>query len=332
MRQNALDDGATVHLAYLIPEQFWMSTVTSAAEVFHAMALQPGAYRSRGASRIEAHFLRTNPEPPHGFSGLQLETRYFDEPALRQQRFDVVMVPSVWNLSPANLERSSPALDWLRQQHAAGAVIVGLVTGAFFLAEAGLLDGCVATTHWASASHFRQRYPAVQLNEKLQITEADGIYCTSHSMATQDMAILLVQRFLGEEAAHYAATFFGLRDETRPLPEFLEPTTSDALVDAVRDRLKMNYRDSFSLRDLATQYNVSPRTLSRRFQAATGLGPMQYLLRHRLHVATRLLGSTTLAVEQVALQSGFQSATVFGRNFRREYGVSPRDYRKAQLC
>ena len=149
-------------------------------------------------------------------------------------------------------------------------------------------------------------------------------------MATQDMAILLVQRFLGEEAAHYAATFFGLRDESRPLPEFLEPTSSDPLVDAVRDRLKMEYRGEVTLRELADAYNVSPRTLSRRFQLATGLGPMQYLLRHRLHVAARLLGSTTLGVEQVALQSGFQSATVFGRNFRREYGVPPREYRKAQ--
>ena len=316
-----------IEVAYLVPERFWSSTISSMAEVFQGMQLSAGLFQNSAWRGFGETFLRCTPEPVSGFSGLRFDTQYFADVGERQ--FDVVVLPSVWGLSMDNLERTRPALQWLKQQHTGGATVVGLVTGVFHLAEAGLLDGREATIHWASENIFRQRYPKVRVSPRLQMVEADRIITTATTPATFDATLLLIQRFLGDRSAEFASHYFTIRDKDAPLPVFLEPSCNDTLVDAARDYMRLHLTDALTLPLLAHQLSVTPRTLSRRFLAATGMTPIHYLLRHRLNNARRLLGATDLQIQQVAEQSGFASATVFCRNFSKAFGQSPRAYRRS---
>lgn len=316
-----------VEIAYLIPDQFWSSTVTSAAEVFHGMELSSEAFQSNEFRGFEITFLRSTHKKPKGFSGLTLDTQYFANKSVADKKFDAVIIPSVWDLSADKLKESNNALVWLQQQHTQGSIIVGLVTGVFFLAEAGLLDEREATIHWASVNIFKQRYPKIKVTSQLQMIESDRVISTSSTPATFDVALLLIQRFLGDRAAEYASHYFTIRDKDAPLPEFLQPSCNDTLVDAARDRIRLSYAQGFSLEQLASEFNVSARTLSRRFVNATGAGPIHYLTKQRLNIARNLLQSTDLQIQQISDQSGFGSATVFCRNFRKEFSQSPREFR-----
>lgn len=319
-----------VKIAYLIPDQYWSATVTGATEVLYGMQLNAKAFQSTAYQGFEISLLRTTRKNPTGFSGLTLPTQYFGDPAVCNERYDAIVIPSVWNLSMNNLRESHKALDWLKQQHDNGCIVAGLVTGVFYLAEAGLLDGCEATIHWASINIFKQRYPKVKVNPQAKLIQSGRVISTSTTQATFDLTLLLIQRFLGDRAAEYASHYFAIRDQSAPLPEFLEPTTHDTLVDAVRDKIRTAYTEELSLDDLANQCNVTPRTLTRRFVSATGTTPIQYLIKQRLAVARQLLQTTDLQIQQIAEQSGFQSATVFGRSFKQEFDLTPRAFRNSQ--
>lgn len=316
-----------VEVAYLIPDQFWSSTISSMAEVFHGMELNSRVFQNSVFRGFKTTFLRCTREPVTGFSGLRFDTRYFADSD--QRKFDVIVLPSVWGLSMENLECTRPALEWLRQQHAQGSIVVGLVTGVFYLAEAGLLSNREATIHWASENIFRQRYPTVRVNSKIQMVEADRIITTSTTPATFDATLLLIQHFLGDRSAELASHYFTIRDKDSPLPGFLEPSCNDTLIDAARDEIRLGFTEKLSLESLAKQLNVTPRTLSRRFLSATGMTPIRYLTRHRLLIARRLLQSTDLQIQQIAEQTGFASSTVFGRTFSKVYSQTPSEYRNS---
>lgn len=319
----------SVEVAYLIPDQFWSSTISSTVEVFHGMTLTPKLFQSSEFRGFKATFLRCSRARVTGFSGLRFDTQYFASATLQQQRFDVVIVPSVWGLSMEGLDHARPALAWLSAQHAQGCLVVGLVTGVFYLAESGILDGREATIHWASENIFRQRYPEVRVSPKIQMLESDNIITTATTSATFDALLLIIQRFLGDRSAEFASHYFTIRDKDAPLPVFLEPSCNDKLVDAARDKIRLSFAQDLSLEDLAKQFNVTPRTLSRRFVSATGMTPIHYLSKHRLNIARRLLQSTDLQIQQIAEQAGFASSTVFCRNFKQTFAQTPREYRQS---
>ena len=316
-QQRALD------IAYLIPDEYWSSTVTGVVEIFHAMQRNVSAFQNTGFRGVAVTFLRGSRKLVHGFSGFSIDTLYFQHPSVKDKFFDAVIVPSVWNLSVDNLKESSRALSWLKDQHQRGSLVVGLVTGVFYLAEAGLLHEREATIHWASVNIFRQRYPTVKLTPNLQMVEADRVITAATTPATFDVAILIIQRFMGDRTAEYVSHYFTIRGKDAPLPTFLESSSHDSLVDACRDKMRMNLTENWSLETLARQFSVTPRTLSRRFAKATGLSPILYLTKQRLNMARNLLRSTSLQVQEVAEQSGFCSTTVFCRNFKKEFSQTP---------
>ncbi len=320
-----------LEIAYLIPDEYWSSTITGAVEIFHAMQRNVSVFQRTDFRSVEVTFLRGRRKKVRGFSGFSIETQYFQHPSVRDKFFDAVIVPSVWNLSIDNLNESHRALMWLKDQHQRGSLIVGLVTGVFYLAEAGLLHGREATIHWASVNIFRQRYPTVKLTPKSHMVEADSVITASTTPATFDVALLIIQRFMGDRTAEYVSHYFTIRGKESPLPTFLEPSTNDTLVDACRDRLRMQLGDAWTLEALAQQFNVTPRTLSRRFVQATGFSPISYLTKQRLELARNLLQSTTLQVQEIAEQSGFLSTTVFCRNFKKEFSLTPGQYRKKRM-
>jgi transcriptional regulator GlxA family with amidase domain len=232
----------------------------------------------------------------------------------------------------AKREVLEPLFAALRRQHARGACLASYCTGSFILAEAGLLDGGVATTHWAQAKAFAKRYPDVDLRVSEILTEQNHILCSGAVTTALNLALRIVEKFAGADVAASTAKMM-LIDTNRvsqsayaSLPE--ASAHADALVARAQRWMEKSLRQGFSLAELARHLSVSERTLNRRFKLATGQAPLQYLQSLRVAVAKRLLEGRAASVEAVAARVGYHDLSTFRRLFRRETGLSPRDYQR----
>jgi transcriptional regulator GlxA family with amidase domain len=246
----------------------------------------------------------------------------------------IVTGPFVFNLERffERREALEPLFAALRRQHARGTLLASYCTGSFILAEAGLLDGGVATTHWAQAEAFAKRYPEVDLRVSEILTEQNHILCSGAVTTSLNLALRLVEKLAGSDVAAATGRMM-LIDTNRvsqsayaSLPEANAHT--DELVARAQRWMEKSLRQGFSLSDLARHLAVSERTLNRRFKIATGKAPLQYLQSLRVDVAKRLLEGRAASVETVSARVGYNDLSTFRRLFKRETGLSPRDYQR----
>jgi len=243
---------------------------------------------------------------------------------------DTVIVPG---FDPPAWEVSGAVLAALRAAHARGARLGSICTGAFALAEAGLLDGRRATTHWAHAARLARMYPAVEVDPEVLYVDEGDVVTSAGVAAGIDLCLHLVRRDAGTEAANAIARQIVVaphRDGGQaqfvdaPLPAAdergLAPTRAWAL-----DRL----REPLTVAAMAVHAGCSERTFARRFRSETGTTPLQWLLRERVLHARRLLEATDLAIEDVACEAGFGTAASLRAHFRRSTATSPLAYRRA---
>ena len=245
---------------------------------------------------------------------------------------ETVIVP-VW---PERSDASPPTelLDALRAVHSRGGRLVSVCTGAFLLAQAGLLDGRRATTHWMWAADLARAYPQIDVDpDVLFVDGGDGIYTSAGTAAGIDLCLHIVRLDHGADVARKVARRMVVppqRDGGQsqfvdmPLPE----TCSDDPIARVLDWAMGDLDEPITVEDLANRAHLSPRSFARRFRAATGTTPMQWLLRQRVLHAQRLLETTDLAVDRVASQAGFGNATALRVHFRRIVGTTPAAYRR----
>lgn len=254
-------------------------------------------------------------------------------------RADVVVAaaPFVGDMTDFSVRdrRLEPLLAGLRQQHGRGAIIASYCTGSFLLAEAGLLDGRIATTHWAKARVFRERYPAVELRAHEIITEQDRIVCSGAVTTALNLALRLVEILAGGAVATEAARLL-LVDMNRVSQASYavadDVAHDDELVTRAQRWMQRHLRDSFHLGDLAAHLGVSERTLNRRFKAALGEAPLHHLQKLRIQVARKLLETrrvgSRLGIDDVSARVGYGDVSTFRQLFKRETGVSPREYER----
>ncbi|MEW9797022.1 GlxA family transcriptional regulator [Alteromonas sp. CYL-A6] len=244
---------------------------------------------------------------------------------------DILIVPTIGGDIPRVLQNNQNLQVHLRRLYHSGADIAGNCTGTFLLAAAGLLANRAATTHWGYAEQFRQLFPDVRLQPEKMLTEHDNVFCAGGGMAWIDLALLLIERYCGYQVASDTAKSHVL-DMSRPNQTMYAGTRQhkfhqDHAILAIQDTLDKQFRSAVSLQSLAHQHNMTPRTLTRRFQRATGLTPIKYLQTVRIERAMKLLETPHNALEKIVTEIGYDDVSSFSRLFKRHTGLSPSQYR-----
>src|SRR5271166_6601890 len=220
----------------------------------------------------------------------------------------------------------------LRQAHARGCRILSMCGGAFVLAEAGLLDGRRAATHWAECDELARSYPLLSVDAGVLFVDEGDILTGAGSAAGIDLCLHIVRQDYGSEVATQLARQLVVppqRDGGQaqyidtPLPSLDESDLFAGTVAWVQEHLD----EPVTVEDLAARSAMSPRTFARRFLAATGTTPYQWLLGQRVQLAQRLLEVSDLSIETVAERSGFCTAGNLRKHFSRIVHTSPQAYR-----
>lgn len=265
-------------------------------------------------------------------SGLQVQPRR----SIREVTdTDMIVIASIGNIDEA-LAAHAETIPWLRRHHGRGTPIASICTGAFLLADTGLLDGKKATTHWGYSPLFRQRYPNVHLKPERMITDEGDLFCSAGFMAGIDLSLYLAEKFCGREIALRCAKsmIYDIhRASQSPYHVFqARRNHHDEQILAVQRDLEENYANKFHIHLLARENGMSVRSFERRFKMATGDTPIRYLQRVRVEVAKKLLEETRQTFDEIAYRVGYDDSGFFRKIFKRLTRLRPLEYRdKFQL-
>jgi transcriptional regulator GlxA family with amidase domain len=240
---------------------------------------------------------------------------------------ELVYLAAFWGDAEAAIAACAPALPWLREQHARGALIAAPSTASLLAAAAGLLDGRLATTYPPAVSDFRRLFPAVDLQPHRALTGAGRVYCAAGINSGCDLAVSLIERLFGRSVARAIADEF-LVDFHRAYRVASvafdgQKYHGDEAVLAVQLWLESQYDRPIVISQVASRFSLTPRTLARRFRSATGELPSEYLRRVRMAVAEDLLRDAGLTVAEAAERVGYSNVGAFSDAFLRESGARP---------
>lgn len=273
---------------------------------FAIAASEPGPLRAAGGIEIR------------GDGGLEL-----------LEAADMIVVPGWRN---AREDPPPPLLAALRQAHARGARIVSLCSGVFVLAQAGLLEGKPATTHWRYADLLRARHPEIEVDANVLYADAGDVLTSAGSAAGLDLCLHIVRRDFGPAAANLVARRLVIPPhreggQAQYIERAIAPVREAARLGPLLDWVRQHLDEPLPIGRLSRQAGMSERTLIRRFKGATGLAPGEWLLEERLSQAKVLLETTRRPVDDVAEGCGLGTPENLRRHFRRRFGASPAAYR-----
>ena len=330
-----MSDGKILQAAVLAPPEFTASTLFGVYDLLAAAGRDWNLVVNgvMGTSRIQPSLVSRTTERLQASNGIWIEPDYaledFGKP-------DIVCIPDIFISPEESLEgRYEPELSWIRRWYEAGAVLGTACAGSLLLAEAGLLDGLDASTHWGYCDIMAERYPQVRVqpNRALVITgDEQRLVMAGGGSSWQDMALYLIARLLGiEEAMHVARVYlidwhhvgqqpFASLSRTRQV--------QDGTIAKCQEWIAQHYDREAPVGPMTELSGLSERSFKRRFAKATGMTPIEYVQTLRLEEAKQILETTELPVEAVANEVGYEDASYFGRLFRRMVGLTPAQYRK----
>jgi transcriptional regulator GlxA family with amidase domain len=244
-------------------------------------------------------------------------------------RADTIVVPG-W--SDPDVEPTDALKQALIEAHQRGARLVSLCTGAFVLAATGLLDGRRATTHWMYAERLHRRYPQIRLDPEVLYVADDRLMTSAGTAAGIDLCLHIVATDHGVDVAAAVARrlvmpLFRAGGQAQYVDTPVAQASGDGL-SALLDWGRARLGAGMSVDALAGRGAMSRRTLARRFKAAIGMPPGEWLQRERLRLAQRLLETTDDPIEVVARRAGYDSPATMRAQFAGRLHTSPRGYRQ----
>jgi len=249
---------------------------------------------------------------------------------------DVIIVSDLYtpiDTSPRGLYPRE--VEWMKKMYADNALLTSVCVGSAVLAETGLLDGLEAAGHWAYRHMFKKYYPQIKWREDsiLNLTaKGERIITTGGASSWQDLALYLIARLCGVEHAIYTAKIFLLSCHSDGQLPFAAMTQyhrhDDAVISRCQTWIAENYACANPVASMADRSGLQARTFARRFRAATGYQPINYVQDLRIEAAKNMLETGSTAVDDVSAVVGYEDPSSFRRLFKRKAGLTPAIYRK----
>ncbi|MGZ6779255.1 MAG: GlxA family transcriptional regulator [Mycobacterium sp.] len=298
-------------------------------DVFTGATLNLAA-RHRAEDGYDVTIASVNGEQVATGTGLVLVAQPLPDPG---DPIDTVVLPGGWGLDVA---RKNPGVvDWVKAVSANARRVVSVCTGAFLAAQAGLLDGCRATTHWAFADELARQFPSVTVDpDPIFVRSSPTVWTAAGVTAGIDLALSLVEEDHGTEVAQTVARYLVLYlrrpgGQSQFAAPVWMPRAKRAPIREVQESIEAEPAAAHSISDLARRAAMSPRHFTRLFTDEVGEAPGAYVERIRTEAARRQLEETDDTVTVIATRCGFGAAETMRRNFVRRMGISPDQYRKA---
>ncbi|MBB2989544.1 transcriptional regulator GlxA family with amidase domain [Mycolicibacterium iranicum] len=245
---------------------------------------------------------------------------------------DTVVLPGGFGAEAAR--KDDALIDWIRAAAPRVRRVVSVCSGAVLAAQAGLLDGCVATTHWAFAPHMASEFPSVTVDpDPIFVRSSEKVWTAAGVTAGIDLALSLVEDDHGTETAQTVARYLVMYlrrpgGQTQFAAPVWMPRARRTTIRDVQEAIEAEPGGTHSVSELARRAAMSPRHFTRVFTDEVGEAPGAYVERVRTEAARRQLEETDDTVTVIAARCGFGSAETLRRNFVRRLGVSPDQYRK----
>ena len=245
---------------------------------------------------------------------------------------DLIILPCMAGFVEETLEELYDVYPWLLEHYQKGAYIAGICSGVFLMAEAGLLDGKEATTHWSYHEQFENRYPKVKLDTNRLITRDGNVFCAGGTTAWGDLCLYFIQIFCGLQVAIECSKSIVLemsKSSQKPFSSLMRPNDhKDSEIRMIQDWIETHFYESIGIETLSDKVKMSDRNFKRRFKAAVGFPPIKYLQMIRTEEAKSLLERRKHNVDEIARKVGYEDTSFFRKIFKRYTGLSPKSYQR----
>lgn len=247
-------------------------------------------------------------------------------------RTDVLLIPPVEHNIEERIARSGVLSRHVRRLHAQGCEVGSMCTGAFFLAATGLLDGKRATTHWFFADRFKKLFPDVVLEDNRIVIDAGGTYTSGGASSFLNLCLYLVEKFCGAETATLTSKMllldFKKANQSNYAIFYPQMQHNDDAIKKAQDIIESEKGNLLRIDEISHKIGLSKRSFIRRFKAATGNAPNEYIKRVNVEKAKKQLEISSSTVEQIVFDLGYNDINSFRNQFKKVTGMNPSEYRK----
>ncbi|PST82222.1 AraC family transcriptional regulator [Pedobacter yulinensis] len=270
---------------------------------------------------------------PGDLSAASLYKKYRRIAADERPRTSLLLIPAFESTDIHEaLRENRHFVPFIRDFQQQGTEIASFCTGAFLLAETGLLNGRRATTHVQMCRPFSALFPRVQLDPGAVITDQEGIYTGGGATSTFHLLIYLIEKYCGRQMAVKAAKFFAIDLDRIGQSYFgvIQPERAhgDELVMALQDKIEETFsRSLVTIEDMTGSLPSCKRNLLRRFKKALNMTPIEYLQRTRIEAARQMLENRNEGIADVMFRCGYSDPKTFRKLFKRNTGLTPKAYR-----
>jgi transcriptional regulator GlxA family with amidase domain len=246
---------------------------------------------------------------------------------------NLIVVPAFYGAgNPSEiLEKNRALINWVKAMKRRGAEAASLCFGSYFLAEAGLLDGVACTSHWMALEDMRRRYPKADLKPDAVITDQEGIYTSGGAFSSLNLILYLVEKFCGREVGIQISKMYSIDMDRVSQGHFIvfqgQRGHEDEEILKAQNYIEQNYYNELTVEQVAEQVNMSRRNFIRRFKKATNNTPVEYLQRVKIEAAKKVLEKSPKNISSLMYEVGYNDSKAFREVFKRFTGLTPQEYR-----
>lgn len=248
------------------------------------------------------------------------------------KKTDLIVIPLLCGNFSKTMQQNEPYRQWVTDQYHAGAEIVSLCVGSFFLASTGLLNQRKCAIHWAAKNEFTTMFPEVKLIDDTIITEENGIYTCGGGYTYLNLLLYIIEKHLGRQMSILASKMFEIdieRKSQHPFSIFIgQKQHGEKQVLEAQELIEKNPTETFTVSEICTKIGVGRRTFERKFKQHTGNPISEYMQRVKVEYTKQQLETNKKTVNEIIYEIGYNDTNAFRKIFKKHAALTPIEYRK----